>query len=181
MLLLVTADDGLAETLSERFVGWGIRSVRKHGIDAAAGLFGSTTVEVVLLDVRARGNETIERLKSIKREGLWPQVLLLNKADNIQVSIAGMRAGAADEITEPFCIETLKRKIIYAGHVSAKQRAAQPKKRRSLFAEFTAAMSAAAMAHGGEFDAALEMYNDYDKDDPKADKASENQQEDANG
>lgn len=160
MILLITEDDCLADTLAEKFLNWGMRLARRRGIDEGRSLFSSSKVAMVLLDVRRGGKETVERLIKLNSIAKIPPVVLLNKSDNIQVSMAGMRAGAADELTEPFCTETIKHKVIELGHG-----AVRTKKKRGLFAAFSAAMAAAAMAQGGEFDAAIEIYNDLDKHD----------------
>ena len=155
MVLLITNDDALAGTLGERFLRWGMGLIRRRAIEDASQAMDSASV--VLLDVRAGGREVIERFKAMVNSNAVPPVLLLNRPDNITVSMAGMRAGAADELTEPFCAETLREKIIEVGRMHSRKR------KRSIYAAFTAAMSAAAMAQGGEFEAAVELYNDFDQ------------------
>lgn len=154
MLLLITHDDFLAEALGERFLKWGFTYERQRVVHEAADSFGPASV--VLLDVREKGGEIIEQFRRASLVDGRPRLLLLNRAGNIPVSRAGMRAGAVDEITEPFCSEMLKKKLLEAGELGT-----QPQK-KGLFAAFSAAMAAAAMAHGGEFEAAIEMIKDND-------------------
>lgn len=177
MVLLITNDDALAGTLGEKILRWGMELVRKQAIEDASQVFGA--VSIVLLDVRAGGREVIEQFKALGIKTGGPNIVLLNRPDNITVSMAGMHAGATDELTEPFCAETLKQKILEADLMQSKNK----RSRRSIFEAFSAAMSAAAMAHGGEFETALELYEDYDRAPVKdrSGKAGKTQPEDQDG
>jgi DNA-binding response OmpR family regulator len=74
--------------------------------------------------------------------------------------MAGMRAGASDELTVPFDMEALRRKMAEAFRRSRARKAR--KHRHPLVTAFEDAMSAAAFAESGEFETAREMLSSSD-------------------
>ncbi|MCL7487607.1 MAG: response regulator [Desulfobulbaceae bacterium] len=74
-------------------------------------------------------------------------VVLINYSDNVNASMAGMRAGASDDLTVPFDMEKLKRKVVEACHRSRKKSVVRH--RRSLQKLFEDSMSAVALPRPG--------------------------------
>ncbi|MCX5876473.1 MAG: hypothetical protein NT087_09335 [Deltaproteobacteria bacterium] len=108
--------------------------------------------EIVLLDIRQTGNEGPHPLLAIREKMPAAEIILINRPDNIPLSIAGMQAGAADELIAPFDTSTLKNSISAA---LARWKKRQGKK--TLFQRFGDAMAAATFAQAGEFDTAIAM------------------------
>ena len=111
--------------------------------------------EVVLLDIRDMADDAFGQVYSIKQQSVGIEVVLINKPDNVVASIAGMKAGAIDEIIVPFDTGALKEIIT---EVSKRVRAARAQKvKKPLLARFSEAMMAATFAQAGDFEGALDM------------------------
>jgi len=74
--------------------------------------------------------------------------------------MAGMQAGAADEITVPIDTDTLRATI--ASVCSTRK----TKRKRSIFKMFGDAMAAVAFAQAGEFDTAVDLLDGPKRDNP---------------
>ncbi|MFA6497725.1 MAG: hypothetical protein WC256_13170 [Desulfurivibrionaceae bacterium] len=149
--LIVSSDAGFAETMRGLLQGWGM-TVALSGESTPAPLPGT---EIVLLDIRQANNEGVHPLLAIREKMPAAEVILINRPDNIPLSIAGMQAGAADELIAPFDTSTLKNTIS-----AALRRRKKRQGKKSLFQRFGDAMAAATFAQAGEFDTALSMLDD---------------------
>jgi len=145
--LIVSGDASFAETMETVLRQWGLVVV--HQQDAAEQ--DGEGIAVALIDIRLQADERLDFLASLKGRHPRIEAILINRADNIPPSIAGMRAGAADELITPFDTDTLKNKIFAA---LSRQR---QKNKRSLLKRFGDAMAAATFAQAGEFDTAVAM------------------------
>ncbi|MGV1100693.1 hypothetical protein ACUUL3_14950 [Thiovibrio sp. JS02] len=144
--LIVSDDASFAETMKTILQRWGMHAAHCQNPTVQAG----EGMAVVLLDIRGQTGKPLTFLYAVK--GRWPGVeaILINRPDNIQPAIAGMKAGAADEIIAPFDTETLKCTIL-----AALDR--RRKKKRSLLQRFGDAMAAATFAQAGEFATAVAL------------------------
>lgn len=148
-LLIVTNDEALREVLGGKFRQWGA-SVHHH--DPGEGQVSLVrAVDVILVDVRHHAELMLSGLGGIRAAMPFAEMVLINSSDNVNASMAGMRAGATDELTVPFDMEALKQKMIDACRRSKRRHA---KNMGSLITVFEDAMSAAAFAEAGEFDTA---------------------------
>ncbi len=145
--LIVSNDAGFAETMQALLQGWGLTVVLSG--ESAPPHPGT---EIVLLDIRQAGNEGPHPLLAIREKMPAAEIILINRPDNIPLSIAGMQAGAADELIAPFDTSTLKNSISAA---LGRRKKRQGKK--SLLQRFGDAMAAATFAQAGEFDTAIAM------------------------
>lgn len=144
--LIVSNDAGFAETMQALLQGWGLTVALSEESAPPPG------TEIVLLDIRQAGNEGPHPLLAIREKMPAAEVILINRPDNIPLSIAGMQAGAADELIAPFDTSTLKNSISAA---LGRRKKRQGKK--SLLQRFGDAMAAATFAQAGEFDTAIAM------------------------
>lgn len=154
-LLIITSDETLVETLSGKLQEWGVAVYRDEIGQAPAG--PDKIIDVILVDVRHQAETALHRLNSILGDLPTTETILINSLANISSSMAGMRAGASDELIVPFDTETLRQKVNAACSHSRKRR--KKKTRRSLFDVFGEAMSAATFAQAGEFETAIDMLN----------------------
>lgn len=145
---IVSSDAGFAETMQGLLQGWGI-TVALSGESPPLPPLGT---EIVLLDIRQAGSEALHPLLAIRENIPEVEVILINRPDNIPLSIAGMQAGAADELIAPFDTSVLKKSISAA---LGRRKKRQGKK--SLFSRFGDAMAAVTFAQAGEFDTALSL------------------------
>ena len=153
--LIVSSDAGFAETMQARLQEWDL-TVALSGGPAHPLPLGA---EIVLLDIRQDNNEMLNLLLSIRERMPAAEVILINRPDNIPQTIAGMQAGAADELIAPFDTSTLKNTISAAlGRWKKRQG------KKSLFQRFGDAMAAATFAQAGEFDTALSMLDSEEEE-----------------
>ena len=155
--LIVSSDMDFAETMKARLQGWDL-AVALSGGSALPPL--EAAVKIVLLDLRQDNDEGLALLLTIRERIPAAEIILIKRPDNIPLSIAGMQAGAADELIAPFDTSTLKNAIYAALRRSKKQQG-----KKSLFQRFGEAMAAATFAQAGEFDTAIAMLDD--KEDKK--------------
>lgn len=151
-LLIVTNDGALREVLGGKLRQWGA-SVHHHDPEEGQAML-ARAVDVILVDVRHHAEMMLSGLGGIREAMPFAEMVLINSSDNVNASMAGMRAGASDELTVPFDMEALKQKMIDACRRSRKRHA---KNMGSLLTVFEDAMSAAAFAEAGEFDTARSM------------------------
>lgn len=112
-------------------------------------------VDVALLDIRGMSDDAYGQLTAIRQRYPGVEVVLVNKPDNVAASIAGMRAGAGDELILPFDTAALEKAVDEA---CKRRRAARDKAtRKPLLTRFSEAMMAATFAQAGDFDGALEL------------------------
>lgn len=152
-LLIVTDDGALGETLGGKLQQWGAR-VEQHDPGAGQTLLAKA-VDVILVDVRHHAEMMLQGLARIREAMPWAEMVLINSSDNVNGSMAGMRAGASDELTVPFDMDALRRKMAEALRRSRVQQAR--KRGHRLIRAFEDAMSAAAFAESGEFETARTM------------------------
>ena len=153
--LIVSSDAGFAETMQARLQEWDLTVALSGGLAHLLPL----GAEIVLLDIRQDNNEMLNLLLSIRERMPAAEVILINRPDNIPLSIAGMQAGAADELIAPFDTSTLKNTISAAlGRWKKRQG------KKSLFQRFGDAMAAATFAQAGEFDTALSMLDSEEEE-----------------
>ncbi len=151
----MSRDTAFAESIGTRLERWGLSVAVESDLERVTpALLDEGQVDVVLLDVRRHEDGVLRWLSSIKRIVPALEVILLNVAGEIRVSIEGMRAGASQELSAPLDIAALR---------SALSAALRRRKKRlggvrpSLLERFERAMSAATFAQAGEFDTAREM------------------------
>lgn len=148
-LLIVTNDEALREVLGGKLRQWGA-SVHDH--DPGEGQASlARAIDVILVDVRHHAEMMLSGLGGIRAAMPFAEMVLINSSGNVNASMAGMRAGASDELTVPFDMEALKQKMIDACRRSKRRHA---KNMGSLITVFEDAMSAAAFAEAGEFETA---------------------------
>jgi len=146
-------DSAFAEKIAKTLDQWGFLH-HQLGAGTEAGV-PAHKGEVVLLDIRDMADDAFGHVYSIKQQYAGGEVVLINKPDNVVASIAGMKAGAVDEIIVPFDTGTLQAIIIDACERVQATRAKKIKK--PLLTRFSEAMMAATFAQAGDFDGALDM------------------------
>lgn len=156
--LIVSSDAGFAETVQARLQGWNL-TVSLSGGSANALPLGAEA-EIVLLDIRQDNSGWLPGLLTIRERMPAAEVILINRPDNVSLSIAGMQAGAADELIAPFDTDTLHNAIS-----AALRRRKKRLGKKSLFRRFGDAMAAATFAQAGEFDTAIALLDGEEDED----------------
>lgn len=155
--MIESHDPVFAANIAKTLEVWGCRHLRQgadRGLEPQAD-----EGEVVLLDIRELTDDAFGAVYSIRQGLSGVEVVLINRSDNVAASIAGMKAGAADEVIVPFDTGTLKTIITDACQRARAARA----KRKPLLTHFSEAMMAATFAQAGDFAGALDVL-----DKPKA-------------
>ncbi len=149
---IVSRDAAFAASIGDRLHGWGLEVAVET--DAAPPAPAGAGPDVVLLDVRRPEATLLGWLAAAKRALPALEVILLVQPGSVAVSIAGMRAGASDELATPFDLKALRRAL----------RAAVRRRRRrlaragtSLLGRLERAMTAVAFAEEGEHATAREL------------------------
>ena len=155
-IVFASGDGELTQLACARLRQWGLTV----SVSADFSLTGIPSVAdrktaVALLDIREDIGGALRWLRAAKREQPGLEVLLINQPEHIENSMAGMHAGAADELTVPLDLSELRRKIMAA--LLRWENRARPKRRKSLVRLFEEAMTAATFAQAGEFDTAREL------------------------
>lgn len=152
--LIVSDDTDFSQTMKGLLQRWGM--VVELAAEAAFLPVGG--VDVVLLDIRQQESNGLALLETIRGRMVDVGIILVNRPDNIQLSMAGMQAGADDEILSPFDTAVLKNKISSALECRKKRGG-----KWSLLKRFEDAMSAVTFAQAGEFDTAVDLLNELEE------------------
>lgn len=109
--LIVDDEEELVSTLVERLELRGFEAVGVRNGDEALGRVRAGPVDVVVLDVKLRGEDGVEVMKRIKALRPTLPVILLTGHMSQESSAEGLRAGAIDYIIKPVDIDVLVQKM----------------------------------------------------------------------
>lgn len=161
-IVFASRDTGLTKTACDRLRQWGLTvSVNadfSFGEERSAP--GGKTA-VALLDIREDIASALRWLRAAKTRQPGLEVLLINQPEHIESSMAGMHAGASDELTVPLDLTELRRKIM-AALLRWEQRS-RPKRKRSLVRLFQETMTAVTYAQAGDFETAREVLRESEE------------------
>jgi len=155
---IVSPDAAFARSIGSRLEGWGHTvSLELDYRRVTPSFLEEERVDVVLLAVGSLEEGALRWLASVKQALPALEVVLLNLAGEVAISIEGMRAGASQELSAPFDLSKL-RSALRAALRRRRKQAGRP--RPSLSHRFGRAMAAAAFAEAGEPGTALQILED---------------------
>lgn len=158
---IVCPDLGFAETVGSRLRGRGVSvAVERDPERLTPTLADAEGVDLVLLAMSGREERLLRWLSSMRRALPALEIVLLNLAGEIRLSIEAMRAGASTELRAPFDLATLRRTVSDALR-RRKKRLARP--RGSFARRFERAMTAAAFAEAGEPETARDVLEEREE------------------
>ena len=111
-LLIIEADNFFRKNLAQRLPDekkWRVLFA-EHQIEAIQ-MIKSKKIDVVLLGLKELKKEGLMILKEIKTICPLTEVITINRADQIALSIEGMKLGAFDDFIVPFELESLVRRV----------------------------------------------------------------------
>ena len=113
-LLLVDDEDHFRQTLAKRLAKKGMAPEQAANGDACLSILETTSIDVVVLDVKMPGMDGIEVLRKIT--DLYPktEVILLTGQATTLDGIEGIKCGAFDYLMKPIELDHLYTKIIQA-------------------------------------------------------------------
>lgn len=154
-ICIVSPDADLAGSIGGRLEDWGLAVALESDLARVTpALLAAEEVDVVLLAVRRHEERPLRWLSAMKQALPTLEVILLNLAGEIAVSIEGMRAGATHELSAPFDMAALRRALSEALRRRKKRMGSA---RPSLLERFERAMAAASFAEAGEAETAREL------------------------
>jgi DNA-binding response OmpR family regulator len=152
-ILIDSTDSVFTEKIAKTLDQWGFRHLQLGAGSDAEPLDGEW--DVVLLDIRDLTDEAFGQVYSTRQQYAGVEVILLNRPNNVVASIAGMKAGAVDEIIVPFdthVLQTIIHEVVARVQVNRAKKAKRP-----LLTRFSEAMMAATFAQAGDHEGALDI------------------------
>jgi two-component system, OmpR family, response regulator len=108
MRVLVVEDHvKLAGQLRRALRGEGVATDVAVSGEDALWMAGSTSYDVVVLDVMLPGIDGLETCRRLRADGVRAPVLMLTARDALRDRVAGLDGGADDYLTKPFALEEL--------------------------------------------------------------------------
>ncbi len=109
-LLLVEDDERIRQALRLALADEGCECVEAASGEAALDLLGTTSVDVVLLDLMLPGVDGIQVCRTLRVRGDLPIIIVSARTDSADV-IEGLEAGADDYVTKPLIASELAARI----------------------------------------------------------------------
>jgi two-component system, OmpR family, response regulator MtrA len=109
-LLLVEDDERIRQALGLALADEGCEVVEAASGEEALGLLGTTTVDVVLLDLMLPGVDGLHVCRTLRAQGDLPIIIVSARSDSGDV-IEGLEAGADDYVTKPLLASVLAARI----------------------------------------------------------------------
>ncbi|MFK5952120.1 MAG: response regulator, partial [Desulfobacterium sp.] len=113
-LLLVDDEEGFRAAIARRLGKRGMVPTQASSGQECLEILETSSMDVVVLDVRMPGMNGIETLKAIKSNHKETQVILLTGNVAVSDGIEGIKSGAFDYLTKPVEIDHLFNKISQA-------------------------------------------------------------------
>jgi two-component system, OmpR family, copper resistance phosphate regulon response regulator CusR len=106
-ILIVEDDSKTARAIRSGLVAEGYAAVIAKTGDEGMAKLSSEVFDLVLLDWMLPGHDGIEILKSLRKHGNKPPVLLLTARDAVEDRVLGLDSGADDYLVKPFAFAEL--------------------------------------------------------------------------
>jgi DNA-binding NtrC family response regulator len=165
-LLIIEADPILRENLAKRLACQSWRVLAADPITDAKKMVKRKNIDVVVLGLTWLKREGLAILQVIKKVRPLTEVILINRSDQIALSIEGMKLGAFDDFMSPFNIDALIHRIQDA----CRQKKQREKEKKPLLRRCMDTMTAGAFAEAGEPEMALAYLENEKKPISKTDK-----------
>jgi DNA-binding NtrC family response regulator len=152
-VLLVDTDSVFRRNLSRQLQLKELRVFEAARKDDVQRIISRGNIDVVLVGLANLKREGISILELVKKLRPLTQVIVLNRIEQISLSIESMKHGAFDEFMVPFDLQALLKRIRDAFTLKSDRSRAKS----SLLRLYRKAMTAAAFAEAGEADFAREI------------------------
>jgi len=151
--LIIETNSFLYEHLSGRLGSKDYRIFKPRQPAETKRILKRKDIDVVLLDFNGLKREGLALLEMIKKMRPAVQVIIINSAEQLSLSIEGMKLGAFDDLFIPFNLNVLIARIKDAFEQKKKAEIKKP----SFFQRCQDLMVAASFAEAGEDDMAREI------------------------
>ncbi|MBN2418934.1 MAG: response regulator [Deltaproteobacteria bacterium] len=109
-ILLVDDETRYLSTTSRLFSRKGYDAVTAASGTEAFKILGSSSIHVVILDMKMPGMDGMEILKTIKRDFPLVEVIILTGHGTMESAVDGLKAGASDYMVKPAYIDDMIKK-----------------------------------------------------------------------
>ncbi len=106
-ILVVEDEPKVGNALRDGLRAEGYEVELAHSGEEGFFLASSESFDLILLDVMLPGRDGLEILRTLRRQSIAPQVLLLTARDGVEDRVAGLDAGADDYLIKPFAFPEL--------------------------------------------------------------------------
>ncbi|MBW1848954.1 MAG: response regulator [Deltaproteobacteria bacterium] len=151
--MIIETNSFLYEHLSGRLGSKDYRIFKPRQPAETKRILKRKDIDVVLLDFNGLKREGLALLEMIKKMRPAVQVIIINSAEQLSLSIEGMKLGAFDDLFIPFNLNVLIARIKDAFEQKKKAEIKKP----SFFQRCQDLMVAASFAEAGEDDMAREI------------------------
>jgi two-component system, OmpR family, response regulator len=112
-ILVVEDDPGITSFLVKGLAAEGYRTTVVTGLDEATTALGPSddSADLVLLDLGLPGEDGLEILRALRRQGRDVPVIILTARAEVSDKVQGLNAGANDYVTKPFSFDELLARI----------------------------------------------------------------------
>lgn len=159
-LLIIETGSFFKQSLGARLEGEGFCLFSAERRADAKKIIGGKKIDVAILDLSGLKREGLQILETIKGLNASPEVITINNAEQMSLSIDGMKLGAFDDFLVPLDIRALIDRI----RCAARQKEKAGRKRRTFFEKYQDAMAAAAFAEAGETEQAINFLDNSAKE-----------------
>ncbi len=110
-LLIIEAEDRFRKNLYLRLKAEGFRVDKANPTDDVPTIVVKEHIDVVLLGVDGLGENGLALMRPIKASSPSTEVIIINNATHMNLSIAGMEMGAFDDFMIPLDLDSLTKRI----------------------------------------------------------------------
>jgi two-component system, OmpR family, copper resistance phosphate regulon response regulator CusR len=110
-ILVVEDEPKVGNALRDGLSAEGYEVALVHSGEEGFFLASSQPFDLILLDVMLPGRDGLEILRTLRRQSIAPQVLLLTARDGVEDRVAGLDAGADDYLIKPFAFPELSARV----------------------------------------------------------------------
>ena len=157
--MIVEADPAFRHNLAQRLTTDERRIFLADRPSEVQKIVRRQKIDVVVLSLNALRREGLAILKNIRKVRPLIEVIIINTADQIALSIEGMHLGAFDDFIVPLDIDALSNRI----HEAFLQKCRKQPPRKSLLRRYQDAMISATFAEAGEPDTARAYLQSQEK------------------
>jgi DNA-binding NtrC family response regulator len=152
-VLVVETDSAFRRNLSHQLRAKELRVYEAEQQEEATRILSRKKIDVVLVGLANLKRDGVAFVEAAKKLKPLTEVIVLNRIEQITLSIESMKKGALDEFMVPFDLQALLQRIRDAFKIKVERE----KRRSPLLRLYRSAMAAAAFAEEGEADFARDI------------------------
>ena len=116
-VLIIETDADFLDHLTQRLKADGFSVVATDDAEEGMRIACADNVQVVLLGLSSSQQEDVRTLGDLRSACPDSSIIVINRSDNLQLSMEAMRLGVFHEVTPPIDVEELEQKLREAREV----------------------------------------------------------------